>query len=104
MNDGVALIRSHRRTRGKLVVGVRRVDDQSGRVVDDGEGGEAVAGTELAAPAGGDGVHTTRGASLRCLVGGSGALGVRGKCAAGLGCVPSLVLMVKPQLHWVRSG
>jgi hypothetical protein len=71
----VALVGSDDLAAGELGVGVGRVDDELALVVDDGEGGEALAGAELAAPAGGNGVVA---ALERAAVGGGGVLGLDG--------------------------
>lgn len=55
---GVALVRLDNLATLKLDIGVGRVDDLLKLVVDDREGGEALALTELATPARGDGVVT----------------------------------------------
>lgn len=54
-------------TAGHCLVGVGGVDNLSLLVVDDSESGEAIAGAELAAPAGGDGVHAAVGGAAVCL-------------------------------------
>lgn len=69
----VALVRLDNLATGKLLVGVSRPDDLASLVVDNGEGSEAVALTELTAPAGGDGVSTAVGGTT-VGVGGSVAL------------------------------
>lgn len=57
----VALVRLDNLATGKLLVGVSGPDDLASVVVDNGEGSEAVALAELAAPAGGDGVSAAVG-------------------------------------------
>lgn len=56
LGGGVALVGSNHCAGLDLLVGVGRVNDQTRSVVDNSECGEAVAGAELARPAGGDGV------------------------------------------------
>lgn len=70
---GVLLVGLDGLATGELLVGVGGEDDLLGLVVDDGEGGEAVAGAKLAAPAGGDGVVAAVGGAAAAL-GGLGAL------------------------------
>lgn len=61
LGGGVALVGGDNVAGSDLLVGVGRVDDQLGGVVDDGEGGELVAGAELVGPARGDGVWAAGG-------------------------------------------
>lgn len=71
-SGSVALVRLDNIAALNLLVGVGRPDDLAGLVVDNGKGGEAIALTELAAPAGGDGVPTA---------GDRATIGVRGSVA-----------------------
>lgn len=65
----------------KLLIGVSGPDNLASVVVDNGEGGEAVARAELAAPAGSDGVDTAGGGTT---VGFGGLVALNDVCA-GLG-------------------
>lgn len=60
----------------ELLVGVSRPDNLALGVGNDREGSEALVGTELAAPAGGDGEVTAGGGTTGGLLGGAGALDV----------------------------
>jgi len=55
---GVGLVGFDDLSVSELLVGVSGPDDLAGLVIDNGEGGEAIALTKLAAPARGDGIST----------------------------------------------
>lgn len=79
-SGGVALVGLDNLATGKLLVGVCGPDDLASLVVDNGEGGEAVALAELATPAGGHGVST---AVLGTAVGVGGSLALHDVGALG---------------------
>lgn len=72
----VRLVRLDNLGTSELLVGVSRPDDLALGVGNDREGGEALVGAELAAPAGGDGEVTAGGGTAGRLLGGAGALDV----------------------------
>lgn len=77
----VSLVRLDDIAAVELLIGVSGPDDLARVVVDNGEGGEAISRTELAAPAGGDGVDTAgRGATVTL-----GSRGALNDVSAGLG-------------------
>lgn len=81
-SGGVSLVRLDDISSSELNVGVGGVDNLTSIVVDDREGGEAIAITELAAPAGGDGVVA---ASGRATVGLGGIGGIHDEGAGSSG-------------------
>jgi hypothetical protein len=70
-----------------LLVGVATPDDELLGVVGNGDGGELVAGAELVAPAGGNGVRAAGGGGSGLVLAGAGALDdvVAGGGGGGLG-------------------
>lgn len=80
-SGSISLVRLDNLATIELLVGVSGPDDLAGLVVDNGEGGEASVGAELAAPAGGDGVVAAVGGTTVSLGGGLGLDDV----GAGLG-------------------
>lgn len=77
---GVLLVRLDSLATSELLVGVGGPDNLAALVVDDGEGGEAVAGAKLTAPARGDGVTA---ALAGTAVGLGGTLGLDDVLAGG---------------------
>ena len=65
--DRIAAVRRHRLSARQLRIGIRGVRNLPLGIVHHGEGGEAIAGTELSRPAAADGVTTASDAIEICL-------------------------------------